>query len=509
MLEHGAASATVLADSGRALAALHQRSVAGLPVHAPGAAAAAVRAAAQQVGVVLPELARAATQLGNDVAGRLARLPVEPAVVVHGDFSTDQVVVTGTDSADRRDRVALLDLDRAAQGDAATDLASLFAALVAGDVIRGGRGGPPPHEVLQRVREGYVTERSVPAPEAVTVHAAALLLRRVVEPFRQCAPQWTRRASALFDAAVEVGTLGVEAPLTLRAGPPPMGPRARAGPTDVDPLAVSPADLLANLLGEPLTVELLKDKPGRRRTSRATGPAGTAIVKVYASDRAPVVAARVGAVHHKAAEPVLPRVLLCDEARHFVVLTDVPGVPYSEALLAGDQAASARVGRALGAWHAAHRGRVPAELRAHTVDREIATLLQRAASAPAAIGDAVRRAVPSLSEPWKAVTVVHRDLYEKQIVLGGRVGLLDLDDAAAGPAELDLGNLLAHLRLLSRRSGLDLTGAVATLLAGYADVAPVDSPLLRRCEALSRLRLACLHRDESLLDAAGDLFIGM
>jgi hypothetical protein len=34
---------------------------------------------------------------------------------------------------------------------------------------------------------------------------------------------------------------------------------------------------------------------------------------------------------------------------------------------------------------------------------------------------------------------VHRDLYEEQVLLGERVALIDLDDAALGPPELDIG----------------------------------------------------------------------
>ena len=38
-------------------------------------------------------------------------------------------------------------------------------------------------------------------------------------------------------------------------------------------------------------------------------------------------------------------------------------------------------------------------------------------------------------------------------MVGERIGLIDLDDSALGPPELDLGNLLGHLLLLERRSG--------------------------------------------------------
>jgi Ser/Thr protein kinase RdoA (MazF antagonist) len=253
---------------------------------------------------------------------------------------------------------------------------------------------------------------------------------------------------------------------------------------------------------------VLKDKPDRRRTSRATGPLGTAIVKVYASGRAPVVARRVRALAGGPVEPVVPHVLLYDAARHVVVLTDVPGTPFRAAILAGDTQAAARVGRALAGWHVAHRGRVPAGLRPHTAGREIEILLERCATAPAVVGELVRDALTGphgadLHGEWPTDTVVHRDLYEEQIVLSDMVGLLDVDDAAAGPAELDLGNLGAHLQLLALRTGVDADITSAALLGAYAAHAPLDKGLLARCRDLSLLRLACLHAEPALVPPQG------
>ncbi len=103
---------------------------------------------------------------------------------------------------------------------------------------------------------------------------------------------------------------------------------------------------------------------------------------------------------------------------------------------------------------------------------------------------------------WPHTTVVHRDLYEEQVLLDedGAVGLIDLDDAALGPPELDLGNLLAHLDLLALRTGRSLDPPAAAILAGHASSAgALDAALLARCRELARLRLACIHREPALL----------
>lgn len=462
-----AAGAAALPEAGAALARLHSHPRCGLPLRGPQDDAQALIAAAEQVAVLLPTLGRDALLLAEELSRRLCGMSAQRAVL-HGDFSADQVVVAGDG------QVALLDLDRCTEGDPAYDLASFAASLTTQQVLG---AAPCGADVLAQVLTGYRAVRPLPREEAVTAHTAALLLRRAGEPFRLCLPDWPERVRALLGEATAAARLD-------------------------DPLAQAPDDLVEPVLGGPLSWQVLKDKPGRRRTSRATGPGGTGIVKVYASGRAPVVAARVDALRAGPPEPAVPVVLRCEASRHVVVLSEVPGRPFREFLLAGDDRAAARVGRALAGWHVSFRGRLPGALRPHTWARELEVLQERCGSAPPELAEAVRRAAAPLRGTWPTDTVVHRDLYEDQIMLDRAVGLVDLDDAACGPAELDLGNLLAHLSLLSRRSGRDLDAAVAAMLHAYREVAPLQNGLLGTCRTLSLLRLACVHRDPELVRLA-------
>lgn len=261
---------------------------------------------------------------------------------------------------------------------------------------------------------------------------------------------------------------------------------------------------LEGLLGSPVSFEALKHKPGRRRTLRAVGPRGSAIVKLYASDRAATVAARVEALGAGPVEPVVPRVLACDPGRRLVVLSYVPGAPLGRAVTAGDaEVACGRAGLALGRWHAFWRGGPPKSLRQHTSGREIETIDARAAELPTAMAARVRKLARELRPAWGCQTVVHRDLYEEQVLVGERIGLIDLDDAAAGPPELDMGNLLAHLDLRALRIGERPDKICAALLEGYErSGVQLDPVLLDRCRRLSLLRLACIHREARLLRLA-------
>jgi Ser/Thr protein kinase RdoA (MazF antagonist) len=256
---------------------------------------------------------------------------------------------------------------------------------------------------------------------------------------------------------------------------------------------------LERIVGAPVRLDRLKHKPGRRETLRASGPRGSAIVKLYASDRAPVVARSVGALADGPPEPVVPAVLHLDVERHVVVLSDVPGTPLRAALLTGDEATCRRAGAALGRWHAAWSGVQPAALRPHTAERELRILAERAGAASPDVARAVRHEARRLGGDWRCSTVVHRDLYEEQLLVSDRIGLIDLDDAALGPPELDLGNLLAHVELLALRTGRVFTAECEALAAGYADAGPpVHAALRERCRRLTLLRLACLNDDVAL-----------
>ncbi|MGH2798785.1 MAG: phosphotransferase, partial [Thermoleophilaceae bacterium] len=151
-------------------------------------------------------------------------------------------------------------------------------------------------------------------------------------------------------------------------------------------------------------------------------------------------------------------------------------------------------------WHRAWRGRAPDPLRRHTLERELEVLDRQADAVSRGLAADVRSAAGDLAEPWDCTTVVHRDLYEEQILLGDRVGLIDLDDVALGPPELDAGSLVAHLELLSLRSGRDLGAMTKELLAGYLrSGASLDGALLDRCRLLARLRLGCIHDEPGLI----------
>ena len=164
--------------AGRGLARLHDSPGMGLRHPAPSADVDAVRAAARQIADLVPEIADLVLDVARVTARELERLPSD-GVAIHGDYSPDQVV-TGPDGLS-----ALIDLDTARLGTAAHDLGCLTASamVVAGDAARG-------QAQLAAFLTGYDELRRPPAASAVALHAMAFRLRKAVDPFRECAPDW-------------------------------------------------------------------------------------------------------------------------------------------------------------------------------------------------------------------------------------------------------------------------------------------------------------------------------
>lgn len=189
--------------AGRALARVHDGPPAGLRHPAPGSDADAVRAAGQQVADLVPEIAGVALDIARVTARELEHLPLG-SVAIHGDYSPDQVV-SGTDG-----RSTLIDLDAARLGTAAHDLGCLAASTMAhaeatGDTARG-------LVQLGDFLAGYDEIRRLPATADIELHAVAIRLRKAVDPFRECAPDWrdqvVRRVAAARSALDEVALVG-------------------------------------------------------------------------------------------------------------------------------------------------------------------------------------------------------------------------------------------------------------------------------------------------------------
>ena len=202
---------------------------------------------------------------------------------------------------------------------------------------------------------------------------------------------------------------------------------------------------------------------------------------------------------------VAPRPVAYVKRWHMVVQERLPGVTLHEAIRRGTATPDhfGDAGRCLAILH-----RAPLQLdRAHSPVDELQLIedwcaqLERFGcgeeSFLRALAVAGNSAEQTASGPLVAV---HRDFYDKQVLVGAsRTALIDLDSLAMGLAEIDVANFLAHLQLRRKQFNLpehQLAQWQTAFLEGYCDSAP--APLsrcwLRFFLAASLFRLACLYQ---------------
>lgn len=152
-----------------------------------------LRAAAEAAAGCCPELAGRLERLSERLAPTLA--PAGGAAI-HGDLAPDQVIVG------EGGQVAIVDLDQAAIGDPAADLAG-FAAAAEHDVVAGRLDPERRDALLDGFAAGYESACGQPG-RAPAPRVAASLVRLAPEPFRRRDPAWPALTRALVERAEEL-----------------------------------------------------------------------------------------------------------------------------------------------------------------------------------------------------------------------------------------------------------------------------------------------------------------
>lgn len=212
----------------------------------------------------------------------------------------------------------------------------------------------------------------------------------------------------------------------------------------------------------------------------------------------------------------VPRVLAA--SRQAIVLEPLPGARLDTLTQSAD--ALRRLGAALASLHAlAPAPPTPfTRLEPGRLAKAVAVI---ARGRPEAGGPAARVLAALLERPDRVdgpPVCLHGDANPRNALLDGdRVGLVDLEDAAAGPAAADLAQVLAGLLAARVQGEIDHTTERAlgdALLAGYEEVAPrpawdslrwhTAASVLARIAlpAVNRVRPDLLRRLRPLLQAA-------
>lgn len=276
-------------------------------------------------------------------------------------------------------------------------------------------------------------------------------------------------------------------------------------------LAAGPG-LLSRLLGREVAETVLAAyAPEKSATAACLGAAGGAPIayaKVFADAGSAAWSARV---HAQVAElvgtehPLLrtPVVLAHSADDHLVMLEALGGRCIDTLDGARSLAAMRGYGAALAALHALAPidgappfTRVTAQRR-----RTAAALIARARPDVAAqidqLLDDLDAAVPGSGEQ---LVCLHGDVHAKNAIAqdDGRIALIDLDQAAAGPASAELGSMLAGLRYHALVGGEPFEPAQHAFLAGYASAGSLPDPAALRWSVAAALvcerALRCVNR---------------
>jgi hypothetical protein len=251
-------------------------------------------------------------------------------------------------------------------------------------------------------------------------------------------------------------------------------------------------------------VRLLAWRPGRRAVFRVRTTHGTRICKLYRKDRQCALRWAALADHGNHAWRA-PRVLSWNAKTRCLILENCPGRSLNERWLAGE--GQVRDGDRIAALLNWLVGLTPPSgFPTHDAEDEISILTKRLESyartlkrPPIAAADLTRRVTSALrAEPVVTPILSHRDLHDKQVLIEGDAGyLIDLDLAAVAPPALDLGNILAHLRLRALQGAGVPWREIATRTVLLAGVRRGAGESLGTWTAAALLRLGLIYSRRS------------
>jgi Ser/Thr protein kinase RdoA (MazF antagonist) len=541
MLVHAEAPGTRLAElrdraeyfqwmglTAETLARLHAGRIDSLSPHSPRDEADTTLTAGRTLATLLPDRAAEIDRLVTSLASHLECL-VEPEVTVHGDFYDDQVLVADG-------RAILLDFDGARLGSPLLDLGNFIGHLSAGrgHALDGaGTARTVFLDAYQKVRPARL--------DNVLLYEAAALTALAVGPFRRLEPDWPEQVERLIRLAETRLAEHRQRGLVTVRGTAHVASSELSDPALPQLAAVQDprrigTELSRSVYGAPTSVTdlaVVRYKQGRRCTLRydvlvaknGDQHAARLFAKTFASERGPRVYSVLGAIAtNRACGPgvALPEPVAYLPSLKLLLQREVPGSPFAQAMLQGNEQLGALVADALHALHTSGLD-LPG---CHDLRKELAPLevrVERLAAHRPALSLPARRclvllrasAVRPCNWRWRPI---HRDFYHDQILVGEHgLSVLDFDDAAMSEPAVDVANFLAHLRLLALQM-TTATSKIAAVAAAFErsyrrldrDLHP---DLVRLLEGATLLRLAEIHLPrrrgewiaERLLEQAGHL----
>lgn len=530
---------------GAGLAELHAQQATGL-IHLTRAAEAnSLRAVANDIGSICPNLAKSARALAGRLAAMLMSEP-ERKYPIHGDFYAQQALLCG-------DQVAILDFDRSCYGDPAADLGN-FTAHLERDLQRGEITTERAELLRNALICGY--KKSEPAirsahrqieEQNIELYTAVGLFRLAPFPFRDHEDDWANGIEKILSRAKEIAARLEKTSLNIGLTTnkdwqiPPIHKSPGSEVLVTDPFGVAndekmpflaralePSEVktlfaphLRSLLGSEavfrlLAIRAVRHKPGRRavieydleaKRSNSKTETLTIVGKARSKglDETSFQIQRslwLSNFNDASSDGIsVPEPIAAIPELRMWMQRYVPGTVISS-LLTGSEGVdlARRIAKAIYKLHQMPLPQPAKARRSHTIFEELEILRNRL--------NAVAGMKPNWQERIKFVlaaseklgetltnddqATIHRDFYGDQIIVSGeRLFLIDFDLLCAGDPALDVGNFIGHITEQSLRAYGDpttLKDREQALEDAYAELA--GEQLRNRVRAYATLTLA-------------------
>ncbi len=414
---------------------------------------------ADDIAILAPFLSLRASTLAKELTVRLSNLR-KAHDVIHGDFYAKQVILDPTS-----DRVQFIDFDQLQLGDRYEDIAN-FIAKNYWQVIHEGLSEKNCESANEQFLDGYSSHYGYLDRDRLRLHVSSAMFRCLPHAFRRALPNWSKQIEWFLSLAE--GWLGGHS--AFKSDSHKLVSHSLDCFLDLSRVHAAWNDCSSDI-AEPLKTStvtaatLVRHKPLRRllveytlthptEVGRATRILGKARLSKGMDVRTPQLHQQLLDYDWGDSQLRVPQVLGLVPSLSMWLQERVEGKGIypnaSMQSLAATREDHARVGSALADFHRADL-RIDREFG---VDNEIKKLHELFAELGRTrpelhehlitIESDCRRLAASL--PTGDIVPIHRDFYFDQVLVSREyVYLLDLDLAAMGPPELDIGNYLAHL----------------------------------------------------------------
>lgn len=221
-------------------------------------------------------------------------------------------------------------------------------------------------------------------------------------------------------------------------------------------------------------------------------------IRIYADDRGADLFSLQEKIHKLSVDSGLflsPRPLIYLPERKALIMEKAPGKQFLESIVGDYRTVNiSKTAIALAAMHGFDIPGLSEKSRASYIDdaEETRKMLINILPAEAKLADSIFEKLKDFSPATGKIGFVHGDFYYGQVLCRkGKVSILDFDRSHSGDTVFDIGNFLAHLKLMRLRGELSGAEDIEDIfLTAYKEIRDIEMPELNFWIAFGLYQLA-------------------